>query len=306
MTSSSSSRSVNFITAGTGGIMGWCVVHPFNTLSIRMNLASLSNPTNQKPASFVRFVKHTVAKDGISSLYHGISAGIVRQIFYSTSIFGCFELFRDHYAQRFSDGSGQISFFGRVLSGLGSGLVASLVSCPAEVTLVRMSNDITQPSSSRRNYKHVGEAFSRIWKEEGPKAFFRGLGPFANRAVVVGIVQIGCYDQIRHWLRTDVKVENEVYNAFYASMCAGLIYSTLTMPFETAKNRMAFQRVDPITGARPFTSAIQTILQVASKEGLLSLWTGFPPYYLRCGLHTVVMFNSIEWLRRMYSEHVAR
>ena len=35
---------------------------------------------------------------------------------------------------------------------------------------------------------------------------------------------------------------------FYASMTSGLIYSLITMPLETAKNRMAFQKPDSVTG----------------------------------------------------------
>ncbi len=38
----------------------------------------------------------------------------------------------------------------------------------------------------------------------------------------------------------------------------------------------------------------------AAADGALSLWSGFMPYYLRCGGHTVVMFISVEWLRGIY------
>ena len=177
--------------------------------------------------------------------------------------------------------------------------MAAVISCPAEVTLVRMSNDASQPMDKRRNYKSVADAFRRILKEEGVPAFFRGSGPFVNRAMLVGAVQVGTYDQFRElfkkWGATSVNL-----NVFCASMASGLIYSLVTMPFETAKNRMAFQRPDPVTGQRLYTGAIQTIRTIAAKEGLLQLWAGFPPYYLRCGGHTVVMFMSVEWMRKLY------
>jgi solute carrier family 25 (mitochondrial oxoglutarate transporter), member 11 len=46
-----------------------------------------------------------------------------------------------------------------------------------------------------------------------------------------------------------------------------------------------------------YKSALQTMSLVVKKEGVLNLWTGFFPYYLRCGGHTVFMFMSVEWLR---------
>ena len=54
-----------------------------------------------------------------------------------------------------------------LLLGMVSGGIAALISCPAEVTLVRISNDNTLPVESRRNYKGVVDAFQRILKEEG-------------------------------------------------------------------------------------------------------------------------------------------
>ncbi len=61
-----------------------------------------------------------------------------------------------------------------------------MITCPAEVSLVRISNDITLPVDKRRNYTGVGNALSRILKEEGVRGFFRGCGPFVNRAMIVG------------------------------------------------------------------------------------------------------------------------
>jgi solute carrier family 25 oxoglutarate transporter 11 len=39
--------------------------------------------------------KAMVAEHGIMSLYDGLTAGVLRQVFYATSRFGLFETFRD-------------------------------------------------------------------------------------------------------------------------------------------------------------------------------------------------------------------
>lgn len=286
--------SVNFFTAGLGGLIGWVVIHPFNTLGIRMNLASSSGASVE--TSFLKFSSSILKKEGVGALYKGLGAGLLRQLFYATSRFGFFEVFRDNLAKY-----RETDFFSRMICGVVSGGLAAAISCPAEVTLVRMSNDAAQPMDQRRNYRSVADAFSRILKEEGPKTFFRGVGPFVNRAMLVGAVQVGTYDQFREMYR-GYGVTHETLNVFYAAMTSGLIYSIVTMPFETAKNRMAFQRPDPVTGVNPYRSAMQTITTIAKQEGVLRLWTGFPPYYLRCGGHTVFMFMSVEWLRGLYQK----
>ena len=283
---------VSFTTAGLGGIAGWLLVHPFNTCSVRMNLAVSSSNSPSSSLPFRKFLMNSIRKDGILSLYSGLSAGILRQVFYSTSRFGIFELFRDELAKyRPTD------MTSRVITGSLSGGIAALFSSPAEVTLVRISNDISLPLDKRRNYKGVVDAFTRILREEGTGAFFRGSGPFINRAMLVGAVQVGTYDQFRESFHS-IGITAQFTNVFCASMASGIIYASVTMPFETAKNRMAFQKKDA-NGVFPYRSAIQTMSTIASKEGIMKLWSGFSPYYIRCGGHTVVMFVTIEYLRKI-------
>ena len=62
-----------------------------------MNLAMASS--NSEKISFWSFLRNTSKKDGIMSLYAGLSAGLLRQVFYATSRFGLFELFRDELAK---------------------------------------------------------------------------------------------------------------------------------------------------------------------------------------------------------------
>ncbi len=255
-----------------------------------MSLASMSGAVEKQ--SFAAFSSNLIKQQGFMSLYAGLSAGITRQVFYATSRFGLFETFRDSYKAKF----GSIDFKARMVCGITSGAIAAGISCPAEVSLVRLSNDSSLPEAERRNYKGVGDAFARIFKEEGFSAFFRGAGPFVNRAMLVGAVQVGTYDQFRQTYK-GFGITNDISNVFCAAMTSGLMYALVTMPFETCKNRMAFQKPDPVSGKLPFTGTMQAFRAIAAKEGVLSLWTGFTPYYLRCGGHTVTMFMFIQQIR---------
>jgi solute carrier family 25 oxoglutarate transporter 11 len=165
-----------------------------------------------------------------------------------------------------------------------------------------MSNDYSLPVEKRRNYRNVFDAFYRIVKEEGPSGFFRGVAPFVNRAMIVGAVQIGTYDHFREYYRKEKGVTNPVLNVFYSAMTSGLIYSFVTMPFEAAKNRMAFQKPDPATGKLQYDGMLSTWRFIVRNEGVLQLWAGYLPYYLRCGMHTLFMFMSIELLRKLYKK----
>ena len=86
------SKTMIFATSGLGGIFGWIVVHPFNTLAVRMNLANMAGGP---PRSFGAFTKEIVSSEGVGSLYAGLGAGCLRQVFYATARLGLFDTFRD-------------------------------------------------------------------------------------------------------------------------------------------------------------------------------------------------------------------
>jgi len=294
--------SVKFGTAGLGGIMGWWVVHPFNTAAVRMNLAAATNPGKPMPG-FAGFMSTTIKTQGFKSLYDGVSAGTVRQIFYATSRFGLFEVFRDKLEGMdvASEKAGEVGVVKRLMAGLSSGAAAAYLSCPAEVSLVRMANDAQLPVAERRNYKGVVDVAMRISKEEGIATFWRGSSPFVQRAMVVGVCQVGTFDQGKEFYENKFGIQRgTTLNVFCAAMTSGLFYSLVTMPLESAKNRMAFQKMDPVTGEYMYKSTTQTVMKVAKAEGVLALWNGFAPYYARCGGHTTCMFVAVTWLRGLY------
>ena len=335
------STGVIFGTSGLGGIMGWVCVHPFNTLAVRMNLATMG--ANAGPQlSFAEFSSKLIKNEGFMSLYNGLGAGCLRQVFYATSRYGLFEKFRDVCAQyRKTD------FAQRFATASVAGGCAAVISCPVEVCLVRMSNDASLPVEQQRGYKSVFDAVVRIAKEDGLSAFYRGVQPFAMRAMLVGGTQVATYDQFKmtyagfgitglanqfcssmsageRWpsratrlaramhaprTRTCAHARTRATRASHArsprrpdypNPKPGLIYSIVTMPFETAKNRMAFQKMDPVTKEMPYRGTFQTIGKVAAADGVLSLWWGFLPYYGRCGGHTVTMFIFVDQIRSAY------
>jgi solute carrier family 25 (mitochondrial oxoglutarate transporter), member 11 len=254
-----------------------------------MNLASMQG----KQFSLQKMV----AESGWASLYDGLSAGVLRQVFYATSRFGLFETFRD----KLHEIRGKTDFGSRVVVGAVTGGIAAYISCPMEVAVVRMSNDSSLPVSERRNYKNVVDTATRIVKEEGVAAFWRGSTPFVTRAMMVGVFQVATLDQFKGLYAYYMgQKKDSISNVFCAAMTSGFIYSIATMPLEACKNRMASQKPDKTTGMLPYKTVLQTLTKVSSEEGFLALYNGFFPYYLRCGGHTVAMFIVVQMLRDAY------
>eukprot|EP01083_Nonionella_stella_P295976 1005643_1 len=135
-----------------------------------------------------------------------------------------------------------------------------------------MSNDSSLPVNERRNYKRVVDTAQRIVKEEGVTAFWRGSTPFVQRAMMVGVFQVATLDQFKElYVKQFDQKKNSIPNVFCAAMTSGLLYSLATMPLEAAKNRMASQKPDAVTGKLPYNGTLQTLRAVSAKEGFFAL-----------------------------------
>ena len=64
-----------------------------------------------------------------------------------------------------------------------------------------MQNDTVLPPDQRRNYKNVIDAFSRIIKEEGFTALWKGAVPTACRAMSLNLGMLAPYDEAKERLQ---------------------------------------------------------------------------------------------------------
>jgi len=88
-----------------------------------------------------------------------------------------------------------IPLYQKAGAGLAAGGLGALVGSPADLSLIRMQSDSTLPEAQRRNYKGVGDALTRIVKDEGAIGLFRGAGPTVTRAMALNMGMLASNDQ---------------------------------------------------------------------------------------------------------------
>lgn len=94
-----------------------------------------------------------------------------------------------------------IPLYQKAGAGLAAGGLGALVGSPADLSLIRMQADSTLPEAQKRHYKGVGDALTRIVKEEGTMGLFRGAGPTVTRAMALNMGMLASNDQVGHAAR---------------------------------------------------------------------------------------------------------
>lgn len=140
-----------------------------------------------------------IKESGVLGLYRGLSAGLLRQATYTTARLGIFNSLSDTLKKRMPNGE-PLPLYQKAGAGLAAGGLGALVGSPADLSLIRMQADSTLPADQRRNYKGVGDALSRIIREEGVGGLFRGAGPTVVRAMALNMGMLASNDQAKEML----------------------------------------------------------------------------------------------------------
>ncbi|KAB7502285.1 Mitochondrial 2-oxoglutarate/malate carrier protein [Armadillidium nasatum] len=285
---------VKFAFGGLAGMGATCFVQPLDLVKNRMQVAK----SKEHKTSF-HVIKHVIKTEGISGMYTGLSAGLLRQATYTTTRLGIYTwLF-----EKASGPSGEPpNFFLKAGMGMAAGVVGSFVGTPAEVSLIRMTSDGRLPPAERRNYKNVFDALFRITREEGVLTLWRGAIPTMGRAMVVNAAQLASYSQAKQGLLSTGFFKDNIFLHFCASMISGLVTTAASMPVDIAKTRI--QNMKIIDGKPEYKGALDVLGKVIKNEGFFSLWKGFTPYYMRLGPHTVLTFIFLEQMNSFYKKHV--
>lgn len=264
-----------FFNGGLSGMMATSIIQPIDMVKVRTQLGATGGP--------LKIAKDIIAKEGFSSLYNGLSAGLLRQATYTTARLGIFNVLNKE-AIKMNEGK-PVSLGTKALMGLTAGGLGALVGTPADLTLIRMQADGTAPPAERRNYKGVGDAFVRIVKEDGVAGLFRGAGPTIVRAMSLNMGMFAANEQAKELLEEHTPLKGLPLTAG-ASMIAGFFASACSLPFDFVKTRI--QRMKPdAQGKVPYAGFADCFMKTLTQEGPLKFYTGFPTYYIRIAPHVV-------------------
>lgn len=176
-------------------------------------------------------------------------------------------------------------------------LIAQVVASPADLVKVRMQADghmVRQGLQPR--YTGPLDALHKIIRDEGFKGLWRGVLPNVQRAFLVNMGELACYDHAKHFvIRNEIANDNILAHTL-ASMMSGLSATTISCPADVVKTRMMNQRVNE-DGKFHYKNSYDCIVKTVRFEGLRALWKGFFPTWARLGPWQFVFWVSYEKLR---------
>ncbi|XP_051207995.1 mitochondrial uncoupling protein 5-like [Lolium perenne] len=317
-----------FVEGGIASIVAGCSTHPLDLIKVRMQLqgeasaaAAAPTPTPAlRPALAFQSGTHTVSlpaaaptpkpgpisvgaqilrAEGAAGLFSGISATVLRQTLYSTTRMGLYDILKKRWTQ---ENAGVLPLHRKIAAGLIAGGVGAAVGNPADLAMVRMQADGRLPLADRRNYRSVGDAIARMARDEGVRSLWRGSSLTVNRAMIVTASQLATYDQAKEAiLARRGPAADGLGTHVAASFAAGIVAAAASNPVDVVKTRVMNMKVAP--GAPPpYAGAVDCALKTVRSEGVMALYKGFIPTVSRQGPFTVVLFVTLEQVRKVFKD----
>ncbi|KAK4247139.1 mitochondrial dicarboxylate transporter [Corynascus novoguineensis] len=271
-----------FWLGGAAASMAVCFTHPLDLTKYRMQVLQTRAPMLSTLYKFA-------LRDGILSLWSGLSASILRQSTYSTARFGLYSTLSRHLQQR--SGTSKLSAASTIACAGVAGGLAGMVGNPTEVILVRMCADAAKPAPERFGYSDAVTGLVRIGKEEGIRVFGRGLSANVVRSVLMNVSQIAPYAAAKRTILLRTDLQDDIRTHALASLFAGTVATTACAPADVLKSR--------IQNAAKGSTVMQVIREGLSREGPMFLMKGWTPAWLRLTPHTVLTFVIMEKLQEL-------
>jgi solute carrier family 25 oxoglutarate transporter 11 len=287
-TSSAMNKIKNILTAGTAGVCSILSLYPVETLKTRIQMMSESG-TKVSP---LKLMKEMYRTEGIKTFYMGLGAAVMRQFLFASFRIGLFYNLSDYLKQK-KNGK-PVSIGETALASVSAGGTAILTVMPFDVVFVRMQAENSLPLEQRRGYTNMFNALSRISKEEGVGALWKGAIPAVARAMALNFGMLVPYEMCKSLLAP--YLGHTYTNYIISSGIAGFGAAVCALPFDNAKVKL--QKQTPgADGKLPYKGLLNCMGKTLAKEGLKGYWAGFLTFYSFIFPQTVMILLINDFLR---------
>jgi solute carrier family 25 carnitine/acylcarnitine transporter 20/29 len=284
-------------TAGTAGGIGLVIVgHPFDTLKVRLQTQSSTNPIY---SGFGDCVRKTVAKEGFAGLYAGVRSPLYGQAFLNAWQFGVW----GNAKKLVSDQNGFISIPGFFAAGAFTGSLVALVECPVDLFKTQLQ---TQVFKANPEYTSFAGCFKTILSKHGLRGAMQGLTPTICRNTIAVANYFGFYELTKQYLAEGDQYAQgtlDMWKLMVAGAVGGLFYWPVVYPMDCIKSAM---QADNLVHDRKYPNIIAAYKGLIAEGGQKKLWSGFTPCMLRAVPANAVCFTLYEFVSKSLRDAVSK
>ncbi|KAG5679462.1 hypothetical protein PVAND_009027 [Polypedilum vanderplanki] len=284
-----------FAYGGIASVVAEAFTFPLDLTKTRLQIQS----KDIKYKSFYDCGRQIYFNEGIRGLYSGVKPALLRQVFYGSLKFGTYYTLKNFLVTQIYRDDPEISenIMINVSCAAFAGAFSSAICNPTDVLKVRLQ--------LKGNDMPLFKAFYEIYYTEGYKGLYRGVSQTSQRAATIAAVELPVYDYCKHFLLDSIgdKPANHFISAFIASLLAAIACNPVDVIRTRLMNQRKIYRSYGTTSISHSTAyyanSFECLSNILRNEGVMALWKGFVPSFLRMNPWNLTFFLVYEKLKTL-------
>ncbi|KAI8512259.1 hypothetical protein Bbelb_088980 [Branchiostoma belcheri] len=288
------------VAGGVSGFLTRAACNPLDVIKIRFQLQVEPIKKGQHGGKY-QSIPQTVAtlfrEEGITAFWKGHVPAQLLSLIYGAVQFAVFELLtRQAWEQLPPEASS--GAWKPALHFMCGGLSAMAATCacqPVDVLRTRFSSQ-----GEPKVYRSIPQAVGSMWREGGPRTFYRGLTPTLVQIFPYAGFQFATFAMFTSawaYLPQSVSEQGGV-KTLVCGAGAGVVSKTLVYPLDVVKKRLQVQGFDHARRSfgqvRTYTGLVHCVQCMLREEGARGLFKGLSPSLLKAACASSLIFFLYE------------
>lgn len=274
---------LDFAAGCLGGCAGVLVGFPFDTVKVHLQTQNHRNPLYRGTYDCFRKI---IVREGAHGLYRGMSSPMAGVAVVNAIVFGVY----GNIQRRTTNPDSLYSHF---LAGTAAGLAQSVVCSPMELIKTRLQLQDNLPKGAER-FSGPVDCTRSIWRREGARGIFRGLGITAARDMPGFSSYFVAYEYMVRCVS-----DPSPFVILMAGGLAGTFSWLVTFPIDVVKSRL---QADGISGKPQYSGLIDCVRKSHAAEGLAFLSRGLASTLLRAFPMNAVCFLVVSYTMKLFDD----
>lgn len=288
--------------------------HPFETVKIRMQLQGELQDKGHQPHHYrgpVHGVSVIVRNEGLRGIYRGISCAYVYQVLLNGCRLGFYEPMRSTLAGFIYKDKNTQSLGINMFCGAASGVMGAAAGSPFFLVKTRLQSfSPFRPVGTQHQYRSALDGFSKIFKSEGVRGLYRGVGAAMIRTGFGSSVQLPTYFFAKRRLQRHLGMEEGPALHLASSTASGFVVCVVMHP-PGKFNRIHCLRLQMLTcpdtimsrmynqNGNLYAGVFDCLAKTVRTEGFLAIYKGFLPHLARILPHTILTLTLAEQTNKL-------
>jgi solute carrier family 25 2-oxodicarboxylate transporter 21 len=296
---------LQFAAGAVAGICEITTMYPLDVVKTRFQQQTTAgaSATSQPYTGIMNCFRRIISEEGASRLYRGILAPIMVEAPKRAMKFATQKEYTKLAQRTLSTYPGDHTQLISLISGVLTGITEAWIVSSFELVKIRM-----QDRSNISLYSSTADCAKKIWKQEGPLTFLRGIEAACWRNGSWN----GAYFSVIHSIKTHLPPisvgGNEAGSGdgvrnFIAGTLGGIAATTVNTPFDVVKTRIQ-SRLPGSDKVAPYRFAWPGVAHIVRIEGVRGLYRGYLAKVLRLGPGggiLLVVFDKVSSMLQKYA-----